>query len=168
MGVVVSASVPRQVAPGPGEAINVAESAPLGKALWLVRTRMPLNAAAEPLRFADGKILRPGIIDQALMQAAKATLGLRLDQELRVLEDLQGLERSGHVIACDGDAISSSMALRACLVLAAHRGQPSLEFRALATPQVPQPTQDAGQPLAEQALRADAGSPIGGDGGGKP
>lgn len=168
MGVVISASVPRQVAPSPGERINVAESAPLGKALWLVRTRIPLSFTSESLRFPDGETLRPGVIDQALMLAPKATLGLRLDNQLQVLEDLQGLKRSGHVIACDGDAISSGMALRACLVLAAHRGQPRLEFRALVEPEVSQAAQDAGPPLAEQALRADAAVPDGGDGGGKP
>ena len=169
MGLLLSDAVPRQVAPTSGERVNVAESAPLGGGLWLVRTRVPLQRSAQTLRLTDGSLLEQRMIDQAVMDAPKAVLGLLLDADLTILEDQQGKGRKGQVVGCDGDPVPTPFALRVCLALAAHRGSARIDIKAVVPAGVRGLQEDAGSPLVDAQQRVDAGpATMKGDGGLRP
>ena len=128
IAIAASVAEPRQVAPRPKERLDVIESAPLMPGYWLVRTRLALAPAGGGGlgSFAD---LSASRIDELLRAAPKALIGLRLDEDLQVIEDHNGLERQGRVVACDGDPVAKLMHLRACLALAALRGNARLALQ---------------------------------------
>ena len=189
MAVTRSHSVPTQIAGAAGERLNVSESAPLDSGLWVVRTRVPLpgELGDSPLA-VDGRRIGLAELETILRRAPAARIGLRLDSTMKVLEDSSGAGRSGTLLSCDGDAVPTTVALRACLALAAHRGEPALRFRALpadpdAGPAEPSADTAAAQPapippsaptpmptraLVDAGVSADAPSPAGGDGGVRP
>jgi hypothetical protein len=168
MGLLLNDTVPRQVAPNAGERINVAETAPLGDGLWLVRTRVALEGAMLPLRRADGSLVEQSVIDQALLAAPKAVLGLLLNSDLIILEDQQGKGRKGRITRCDGDPVAGAYALRACLVLAAHRGVPAIETEAVEPLAPASAPEDTAAALVDVQQRVDGGPPAGGDEGATP
>ena len=161
LGVVVSPARPQQVALAPNERVNVLQSVKLGEEAWLVRVSVaPASAPKQPQETAFGGIARERLLTM-LSEAPSAVVGLRLDSSLLVLEDQRGLSRRGRVIRCDGEPVTSSLALRACLVLA-RGGVPKLEFE-LVVSETPAVTDAPTTPaLADRLVRADAGPPVDG------
>jgi hypothetical protein len=136
IAIAASVAEPRQVAPRPKERLDVIESAPLVPGYWLVRTRLALAPAGGGVGSLPD--LSASRLDELLRAAPKALIGLRLDDDLEVIEDHHGLKRQGRVVRCDGDPVAELLHLRACLALAVLRGKARLAFQLL--PQPPQPT----------------------------
>lgn len=158
IGVLVSQTAPRQVAPSQDERINITHSVSLGSGVWIVLTRIPLIRSKTQLRLSSGQVIDGDRLDRLLSLAPRAVVGLRLDDQLNVIEDTLGLKRQGRVIGCGGDPIDSALALRACLALAHNRDAPALKFEAPVVLPIPSVSRDAGRPLADQQVRADAGA----------
>ena len=154
----ISETVPRQVAPMLDERINVTDQVGLGNDVWIVRTRIPLMRSKRELRRDDGRIVDDQQLSRLLNAVPRQVLGLTLDDSLRVISDQKGLGRTGRVIACDGDPMDSTLALRACLALAFDRGQPILSFDAPTIMKKGTTLTDAGPTLVDQSITTDAGS----------
>ena len=156
-GVVVSQTIPRQVAPSHDERVNIAQSVSLGSDVWIVRTRIPLARSKIQLQLPSGQVIDDARLNQLLNMAPRSVVGLRLNEHLEVIEDTRGLGRQGRLVGCGGDRVDSALALRVCLALAHHRELPALEFEAPVVLPIPSVTRDAGAPLAEQQIRDDVG-----------
>ena len=153
----ISETVPRQVAPTLDERINVIDHVELGNNVWVVRTRVPLLRSTRELRHADGRIVGDEQLSRMLNAVPRQVLGLTLDESLRVISDHKGLGRKGRIVACDGDPIDSTLALRACLALAFDRGQPILRFDAPITTKIVTGGTDSGPTLVDSSITTDAG-----------
>ena len=161
----ISESVPRQVAPTLDERVNVIEHVGLGDGVWVVRTRIPLLRSKRELRRADGRVVDDQHLSRLLNAVPRQVLGLTLDDSLSVITDQKGLGRKGRVVACDGDPMDSTLALRACLALAFDRSQPILKFDVPTTMKNNTSLPDAGPTLVDQSITTDAGTPKIVDGG---
>jgi hypothetical protein len=123
---------PAQVRTAAGDRLVVSDQAALGDGIWLVRTGLvlapPSAIGAFEVIDSSAATFNLARLRRALADRPARSLGLRLDAQLRILEDRLGGTRSGVIIGCDGLPVSTVLQLRACLALHASTDDVGLTF----------------------------------------